>query len=241
VTKKLILLNLALLALLGLVCWRFRQQYRQMKAHEVAVLGRKLQSAPPPALAALPKPEKLQATSYLAVAAQNLFSKDRDPNEIPDPPKPPPPPPPVPAFPAARGVMLWQGEPPTVLLSEQPGGSQKGYHPGDRIGPWKILAVTNQHVTFEWEGKQFQKRIDELLDKTLVAKAEPPPSVAPNAPQPQTKSLSETKTGMGVDVGGGQRAASCTDGVAPGTVLDGYVRMASQNPMTGQTCYWQKK
>src|SRR5260370_39990253 len=103
---------MVLLALRGLVWWRSRQQYRKMKAHEVAVLGRKLQAAPPPALASLPKPEKLQATSYLAVAAQNLFSKDRDPNEIPDPPKPPPPPPPVPAFPAARGVMVWCGEPP---------------------------------------------------------------------------------------------------------------------------------
>jgi hypothetical protein len=237
----LILLNLGLLALLGLVCWRFRQQYLQMKAHEVAILGRKLQSAPPPALAKLPKPETLQGAKYLDVAAYNLFSKDRNPNEIPPPPAPPPAPPPVPPFPVARGVMLWNGEPPTVLLSERAGGTQKGYHPGDRIGPWKILAVTNQHVTFEWDGKQFQKRIDELLDKTLVAELVAPPAAPVNTPASQTQSLAETKNGMGRDVGGGVRAASCTDGVAPGTVRDGYVRVASQNPMTGETCYWQKK
>jgi hypothetical protein len=240
VTKKLILLNLVLLALLGLVCWRFRQQFLQMKAHEVAVLGRKMQSAPPPAVATLPKPEKLVATTYLAVADQNLFSKDRNPNEIPDPPKPPPPPPPVPAFPAARGVMLWDGEPPTVLLSEKPGGTQKGYHPGDKIGPWKILAVTNQYVTFEWDGQQFKKRLDELLDKVAQLEAPAPPAAVNTPAASQTQALAETKNGMGRDVGGGMRAASCTDGVAVGTVRDGFVRMGSQSPM-GETCYWQKK
>jgi hypothetical protein len=240
VTKKLILLNLVLLALLGLVCWRFREQYRQMKTHEVAVLGRKMQSAPPPALAALPNPEKLQGAKYLDVAVNNLFSKDRNPNEIPPPPAPPPPPPPVPPFPAARGVMLWGGEPPTILLSERPGGSQKGYHPGDKIGPWKILAVTNQHVTFEWDGKQFQKRIDELLDKTLVAMAEAP-AVPVNAPQAPKQSLSEPKNGMGREIDGGIRTATCEDNIAAGTERDGYRMVVSQNPMTGRTCYWQKK
>jgi hypothetical protein len=239
VTKKLILLNLVLLTLLGLVCWRFRQQYLQMKAHEVAVLGRKMQSVPPPAVATLPKPEKLVATTYLAVADQNLFSKDRNPNEIPPPKPAPPPPPPVPAFPAARGVMLWDGEPPTVLLSERPGGTQKGYHPGDKIGPWKILAVTNQYVTFEWEGKQFKKPIDELLDK--VAALEPPPTVPVNTPQPQTRSLAETKNGIGTTIGEGLRAASCEDNIAAGTVRDGYTMVVAQNPMTGKACFWQKK
>lgn len=239
-TKKLILLNLVLLTLLGLVCWRFRQQYLQMKAHEVSVLGRKMQSVPPPAVATLPKPEKLVATTYLAVADQNLFSKDRNPNEIPPPKPAPPPPPPVPQFPAARGVMLWDGEPPTVLLSERPGGTQKGYHPGDKIGPWKILAVTNQHVTFEWEGQQFKKRLDELLDKVALLEAPAAAAAQVNTPAAATQSLSETKTGMGRDVGGGIRAASCTDGVAVGTVRDGYMRVGSQSPM-GETCYWQKK
>ncbi len=237
-TKKLILLNLALLALLGLVCWRFRQQYLQTKAHEVAVMGRKPQSTPAPALAVLPKPQKLQASNYLVVAVNNLFSRDRSAQEIPEPPLPPPAPPPVPAFPAARGVMLWDGEPPTVLLSERPGGPQKGYHPGDKIGPWKIVAVTNQHVTFEWEGKQFQKRIDELLDKTLVAMVEAPAAVPANLPAAaQTQSLADTRNGMGRDIGG-VRVASCTDGIPAGTVRDGFRKLVSQTPF-GEVCRWE--
>jgi hypothetical protein len=69
----------------------------------------------------------------------------------------------------------------------------------------------------------------------------PAPVVPVNTPAaPQTQSLAETKNGMGRDVGAGIRAASCTDGVAVGTVRDGYMRVTSQSPM-GETCYWQKK
>ena len=36
---------------------------------------------------------------------------------------------------------------------------------GDRIGDWKIVSVDNQYVVFEWDGKEFKKRIDELMDQ----------------------------------------------------------------------------
>ena len=83
----------------------------------------------------------LSAADFAEIATKNLFSQDRNPNVIVDPPKPPPPKP-QPPFPVAHGVMLWDGFPPTIVLSEKANGPQKGYHPGDTIGPWRWFRWT---------------------------------------------------------------------------------------------------
>src|SRR6202035_983422 len=108
----------------------------------------------------------------------------RNPNVIIDPPAPPPEKP-VPPFPVAHGVMLWPGVPPTVVLSEKPGGPQKGYHPEEKIGDWKIDTIDRSYLVLEWNGKQFNKRIDELVEKT--------PTIAAGTAQPQE----QMRTGQG--------------------------------------------
>ena len=95
--------------------------------------------------------------------------------------------------------MLWEGFPPTVVLSSAKGSNdQRGYHPGEKIGEWKIISVDNQFIELEWDGKRFKKRLDELMDRTPVLMAEAPAQqAAPAAAAPVTKSLSETKNGQG--------------------------------------------
>ena len=241
-TRKLIALNLLLLALLVLLAVQIRREWRAEKTREQAFLHKNIPLTPAAPLAPFVKPSPLLASSYALVAEKNLFSQDRNSNVILDPPpvvpeKPPPP------FPVARGVMLWDGVPPTVVLSDKSGGAQKGYHPGDQIGEWTIVSVDNQYVVFSWNGKQFQKRLDELLDKTALLTAEtaaPAPSapvVTPAAPVVQNLSTTRSE-GPGTDIGGNMRGCVAGDTTPAGTVVDGMRKVVSTTPF-GSVCRWE--
>jgi hypothetical protein len=238
--RKLRLLDLGLVALLALLGVQLHHQRIRAQAREQALVhaGAKPNGVGP--LAPLPKVEPLTATSYADVAAKNLFSKDRNPNVILDPVIPPPEKP-VPPFPVARGVMLWGGVPPTVVLSAKAGGQQRGYHPGEQIGEWKIASIDNSYVVFEWNGKQFKKRIDELLDRTPLTMAEPPaPTGAPAAPPKPAQALSANGTaGPGIDTGAGLKGCVPGDQSPSGTIVDGYKKVVGQTPF-GASCQWEQ-
>lgn len=235
---KLRLLDLALVALIAVLGWQMRREWVSAHGREQRLLQNGLRASSVPPLAPLSNVEPLAATTYAQVAQQNLFSKDRNPTVVIEPTAPPPEPP-VPPFPVARGVMLWEGVPPTVVLSEKQGGPQKGYHPGDQIGEWKILSVDNKYVVFGWNGKEFKKRIDELLDRTPIVVAEAPAPAAA-APPPAAKSLQNagTASGPGADVGAGFRACTPGDNSPAGTVEGGYKKVVGATPF-GPSCHWE--
>ena len=87
--------------------------------------------------------------------------------------------------------MMWDGVPPTIVLSEKANGPQKGYRPGDTIGPWKLVSVDSSYADFEWDGKEFKKRIDELIDRTPIVQAAAPPA---NAAAPAAPTAAAAKT-----------------------------------------------
>ena len=164
--------------MLALLAVQIRKEWLSAKTRERAFLHKTLNPTPARPVGSLRQAVAADGHATTpAVAEKNLFSQDRNSNVIVDPP-PPVQEKPLPPFPVARGVMLWDGVPPTVVLSEKSDGAQRGYHPGDTIGEWTIVSIDNQFVTFEWNGKQFQKRLDELLDKTLVASEAPTASPA---------------------------------------------------------------
>ena len=150
--------------------WHLRGEWIDSHARDLALLNSSLPATRVAGLAPLDKVDAVTAADFADVATKNLFSKDRNPNVIVDPP-PPPPVKPQPPFPVAHGVMIWDGVPPTIVLSEKAGGPQKGYHPGDTIGPWTLVSVDSSYADFEWDGKEFKKRIDELIDRTPIAQA----------------------------------------------------------------------
>jgi len=240
VTRRLRLLDLGLVAVLALLGFQFHRERLREQAREQALLRSGAKSKSSATLAPLPKVDALTATSYADVAAKNLFSKDRNPNVVLDPVIPPPEKP-VPPFPVARGVMLWGGVPPTVVLADKAGGQQRGYHPGEKIGEWTIVAVYNSYVVFEWNGKQFKKRIDELLDHTPVMVAEAPAQAAasPAAPKP-AQSLSDSATsGPGVDIGADMKACIAGDNTPAGAIVNGMKKVEGQTPF-GSACRWEK-
>ncbi len=236
---KLRILDLALLVLAGLLYWHLRGEWIGSHARDLALLN----SAPPaarvPGLAPLDRVNAITAADFAEVATKNLFSQDRNANVIVDPPKPLPPKP-QPPFPVAHGVMLWDGVPPTIVLSEKAGGPQKGYHPGDIIGPWTLVSVDSSYADFQWDGKEFKKRIDELIDRTPIAEVSPPAaSKAAKAGPSQPAALSNTsRSGPGQDVGAGLKACVANDSSPDGTVVDGMKKVVTATPF-GSNCRWE--
>ena len=247
-SRRLRLLDLALLLLAGLLYWHLRQEWKQSHARESMLLHSTLAAAHVPGLAPLGKVDAVTAAQFADVATKDLFSPDRNPNVIVDPPKPPPEKP-VPPFPVAHGVMLWDGAPPTIVLSEKAAGPQKGYHPGETIGPWTLVSLDSQYVDLGWDGKQFKKRIDELIDRTPIPEASQPqpaapaqaaaPAAAPAAAAAPTQTLSSgSHSGPGQDAGGGFRACYSDDKSPEGSVVDGLKKVVSVTPF-GTVCRWE--
>lgn len=234
------ILDAALLVTAVLLFWQLRREWIGSHTRELALLHNALPSTHVPGFAPLDKVDAVTAADFADVATKDLFSKDRNPNVIVDP-APPPPVKPQPPFPFAHGVMLWNGVPPTIVLSEQAGGPQKGYHPGETIGPWKIISVDKSYADFEWDGKRFKKRIDELIDQTPAAAATPAPSVAESAPPPKpaTQTLSNSsRSGPGIDVGAGLKACVPGDSSPNGTIADGMKKVIVPTPF-GNSCHWE--
>src|SRR5690242_18071588 len=141
--RKILALNLALLALLGTLGWMLRVHWRETRAQELATLAKaaaaKAQLPPP----SLPVPEPVVPATYLEVAQKTLFSKDRNPNVIietvpPPAPKPEEPPPPRPEYHGQMGI----GDPVAFLSVEK--GGQKGFHAGEKVGAFKLVAFDRE-------------------------------------------------------------------------------------------------
>jgi len=246
VTRKLMLLDLALGALVCFLVFQMHREWVEAHARALAFLSQKVTPVPAPRLAPLPKVVPLAAVLYAEVAQLNLFSKDRNPQVILDPVVPPKEKP-VPAFPVARGVLLWPGTPAAVVLSVRKGSPQRAYRVDDQAGDWKIVSVDNQYVVLEWDGKEFKKRIDELMDRSAQGAETaqvPAGSGAPTvnaAPAPQAQSLSDSpKSERWIDVGASDmKGCKPGDDSAVGTVADGFKKVVSSTPF-GPGCRWEQ-
>ncbi len=188
--RRLLLLNVALAALIGLAGWRLHERWIAENAHEQAVLQHAAKIAPPPPVTPVPAPKPLSGAIYGDIAQKDLFAKDRNPTVVIEPPVvvPPKPMPPLPLF---YGVMnLPSG--PIAIMSEKPNTRHMGVHSGDKVGEFTVLALDSRQIEFEWDGKKITRNVNELIDRSArntaaapvpATPAAPPPAVAPgNAP-----------------------------------------------------------
>lgn len=240
--RKVVLLNLALLALLALLGWQLRQHWAEAQAAEDAKLREKPQ---PPAVtlpAARSAPEVPVPADYIDVAQRTLFSKDRDPNVIIEPPPPPPPPPPekpVPPLPSYHGQMIL-GDP-SILLSLE-GTGQKAYRAGEQIGDFKVVSFDRERIAFEWEGKTIERSLAELkrAEPTVARNTAPKQQAA--APPPRDTRTKIGSGSQGKDPRGnfvaGKYMCKGDDKSANGTVFEGF-RKIEVVTMMGPTCAWE--
>jgi hypothetical protein len=232
---KLIALNVGLAAGLALIAWQGRVRWNEARAERRASLNVPVKRVAPPALVPAQKPPTVQAAAYADVAAKNLFSKDRNPTVIVDPPKVEAPKP-MPALPVVYGAL---GLPSGVkaIMAERSGAASKSVRVGDSVGDFKVVALDLQKVTFEWEGKQIEKSLNDLVDRTggVTPGAPAGPAAPPAAPVSAPAVGPQTGTPDAPT-----RACVATDTSPPGTVIDGYKKTGVNTPFGVMGCTWVK-
>jgi hypothetical protein len=240
--NRLLLLNLALIALIAGTGWRLRQNWLEARSREQQMFGHAFKPLPTPVLPPFVTTPAIAGASYLEVAEKLLFSKDRNPVVIVDPP-PAKPMPPLPVF---HGVMDL-GKGPTVILSNKSGAAHRGYQLGEQIGEFTIAGITSDGIDFEWDGKPVHRSFEELADRNPQPVAAPAPNMVAqaNAPSSSTTDLSKSsvvssgsKNAPGPGQAGEIRPCQAGDDSAPGTVTDGYKKVVSRTPF-GPVCRWE--
>ena len=251
-TRKLAFLNVLLVALLGAAGWQLRERWAEARVKQEAQLKRLVSPPPPPAVPVVEAVKPVEAANYSEVAMKMVFAKDRNPNVIVDV-IPPPPEDPIPTFPTVYGVMEIGG-PITVFMSDGTSGSQKGYRPGEQVGPFKLVSATRNEFVLAWKDKTFNKTLADLKPKPGQQTATAAPVAAgPSAPVAQLPKLADaeggpnsklkpalegmTKDGM-IDTGAVNRGCAPGDTSPAGAVQAGY-RKVVRPSMFGQVCYWE--
>jgi hypothetical protein len=237
-----LVLNLVLLLANAAVGWRLHEDWLAARAREQTVLHHAIRPMPAPTISPPKLPEPVIAASYGVIAEKMLFSKDRNPTVVVE--VTPPPPKPMPPLPVLYGLMnLMDGT--TAVMSEKPNTRHQGVRPGDRIGEFTLVAIDNDEITLEWDGKPVTRRVDQMIDR-----AAPVPgtadSVTPRSAQSasalsaaSTPSRSPTAAGPGVDVGSPKlRACDPGDASPSGTVSQGFRKVVVPSPF-GNVCRWE--
>jgi len=239
VNRKILALNLVLLALLGTLGWMLRAHWRETRAQELATLAKAARAKavlPPPSPA---PPEPVVPANYLDVAQKTLFSKDRNPNVIietapPPAPKVEEPPPPRPEYFGQMGI----NEPVAILSTEK--GGQKGFRAGDKVGPFKLVAFDRDSITFEWKDKTLRYPLEELKRKETAPPQAglPPVLTGPVAPAGPIIGISTSKDPVLGPSNGGVRGCITGDNSPAGTVKDGFKKTITPG-MFGPMCQWE--
>jgi hypothetical protein len=248
---KLIALNVCLIAAIAAIAWQARVRWDAAQAQRESHLRAVIKPAATPPVKPEPMPDPAAAAKYLDVATKDLFSKDRNPNVIVEAPKVEPPKP-MPPLPVVFGVMgLPSGT--KAIMAEKTGASSRTVHTGDTIGAFKIVALDTQNVTFDWDGKDVSRKIEDLIDRSAPApaanaqqaarSAAPSPQPQSNQPAPPPAAAPTTAKDLGVEVGAPGQASSraCAPGdpSPAGAVVDGYMKTITRSPF-GAVCRWNQ-
>ena len=239
---KLIALNIGLAASIGLIAWQARVKWDDAQAERRASLNVPIKHVVPPPVTPVQKPPAVEAAAYAAVAAKNLFSKDRNPTVVVEAPKVEAPKP-MPPLPVVYGVItLPSGT--RAIMSEKSGIASKSVKVGDSIGDFKILAMDARKVTFEWDGKPLDRNFDDLVDhsgETVASSGSPAAGPAAPPAAPAAPAGPPTSAALGADSGTAEaptKACKSGDNSPVGTVVDGYRKTGTPSPFGIMGCVW---
>ena len=175
-SRRLFYLNaLLMLGIIG-AAMELRSRWVEARNREEMMRLGKLTPLRATAKPPIPGTKSVSALEYTLVSAQMLFSRDRNPTIIIDP-APPPPEKKWPPLPKSYGLMFL-GEKPRILLGTGP-GNQKSYVAGEKIGEIEIQRFDNRTITFAWNDKTIEKRLEDIVDNNPMgsAVAQPVPPV----------------------------------------------------------------
>lgn len=241
-SRKLWVLNLLLVALIATVCWQIRIRWQQREAAQNRFLAQAPKAEAAPVLVLPPVPGQVSPATYIQVANELMFSRDRNPTVvIEEPPKKQ-----MPALPRYYGAMNF-GSGPRVVLAPAAGKPQKTFQLGDQIGDFKLLAVSNSEIVFEWDGKKVPAKLADLKDLTPPPEAAPAAQAAaanePERPASKIKAMAATTiqdtSKPGAQLGEKYRECQPGDKSPAGAVVDGYKKMVYKT-VFGESCRWEK-
>lgn len=242
-TTKAIALNLLLVTGIGATVWQMNVRWNQAAAERQKTLNVPVKPVTVAPVVPAPKPAAPTPAQYAQVAEKNLFSSDRNPTVVIEPVKVEPPKP-MPPLPVVYGVMgLPSGA--RAIMAERSGQQSRSIRTGDTIGEFRVLALDTQNVTFDWDGKEVKRRIDELVDRSNPqgaaqgnqGPAAPAPAAAA-APRPQPSGPVTSKD-VGIELTPGVHACRPGENSPAGTVIDGFRKTVTMSPF-GATCRWVK-
>ena len=238
--RKLVLVNLALLALIGIAGWRLRGEWLAARAREQAVFGEAPRPQPSPPAPPLQPVKPLVAADYSEIAQKMLFARDRNPNLVLEigPAKPMPP------LPVLYGVVDL-GDGTTAILSEKSGAPHRAVLPGQKVGEFNLAAVNHEEIVLEWEGGKVTKKLADLIDRS-AGRAAASPEATPRLPSAPAAASTTTitvtpaavKTGPGEPMGGELRACVAGDTSPSGTVVEGMRKLVTES-LFGKVCRWE--
>jgi hypothetical protein len=252
VNRRLWLLNILLLVLIGACAYLLRERWREAENRRREILATRTHVAVPALAEPSRTPETpVRAASYFEVAEKTLFSKDRNPTVVVEVEQAKP----MPPLPSVYGVLdIGQG--PVAFLAMK-GEAQRGYKLGEAIGEFKLRAANQTEIEFEWDGKPVKRRLDELRGEVResaaadnarpeASRATAPAASASSAPPAPREAVnpnananvSSNATPYGVEVSATMRACQPNDPTPAGTVVNGYRKVIAQGPV-GKSCFWE--
>jgi hypothetical protein len=237
VSRKLLLLDVVLVAIVAFAGFQLRAEWRAAKAREAARLNVTVPPVPPPAITPLPMAPPVLPAGYADIAQKDLFDRSRNPNVVVEVAAPPPPPPPPP-LPVYHGMMNLGPGGPLAIFSVNAGSPHQAVHPGEQIAQYKLLEVTGDGFTLEWNGQKFHKTAEELANRAAPPAAVDAADGRTAAPPPPTAAPPPTLKGPGEDTGRGFKICAMNDGQADGAVVDGYRKVVYTTPF-GQACRYE--
>jgi len=233
--RKLLILDVVLAAVAVYAGFQFRGQWLAAKAREAAIVNRKPAPLPPPQFTPLATAPPVLSAGYADIAQKLLFDRSRNSTVVVEV-APPPPPKPMPPLPAYHGMMNI-GDGPAAILSINAASPQMEIHPGEMIGPFKLVDVTTQDIALEWDGQIIRKTLDEILDRSTRQVVADANTQALPAPQSPALPVVKSALGPGADTGRGYKVCIPNDSTPDETVVDGYRKVSLPTPF-GNACRW---
>lgn len=248
--------NLCLLIAIAATGWQIRVRWNAAAAARERVVRTTVQSPVVPAPPPVVLPEPATASLYADIATKDLFSKDRNPTIVIEAPKVEKPRE-MPALPVIYGVLSLPGGT-RAMMAERAGAASKTVRTGEKVGEFSVASLDTVSVTFEWNGKQIERKVNDLMDRGTSAPAAPsgglaaaPAQVSQNSrneaqlreqvartspPPPQVAPTSAVGAEVGA-IGRSERLCKAGDTSPAGAVVDGYRKVFMSTPF-GTNCRW---
>jgi hypothetical protein len=240
---RLLLLNLLLAGLTGVAGWRLRQDWLRDHQHASTVINRQVKPVAVVVMPPVAPPSPFAAPTFADVAQKDLFSKDRNPNVV-IPPVEIKPAPKWPRMPILYGVMGLPGGM-IAMLKERPDSRSRGVGVGEKIGDLKLVALSSEKISFEFDGQVQEKNVQDLVDRGGSSSRAPEVADSNTSQNPANiaaRGGPPVVAKPGVDVGAGGQVKACDprDTSPAGTQVDGFTKIMKTNPF-GVECTWVVK